>query len=213
MCDQCAAILDEDRHLELFLQGCPVAGESFPKAMYGVLLATGERLLSGYGEDVVQQMWLILVRGGTAKFDRHRSSARNYLHGILRNAARDVAACHPAPGARTRRTATDPARGRLDLLPLQEVPDPADVAVSRLNAKRILEDADAHGAPLVGQALRVIVFQGCTVTEAARKLGFHRLAVRRAIDRWGRTFQEAEVSAMKHADGPDEVIPRHGHAA
>lgn len=218
MCDQCAAIPDEDRHLELFLRGCPVARETFPQTMDKVLQRVAKRLLPAYAEDVVQQMWLLLLRTGEGQFDPFRGNARRFLHGKMLNAARDVAAANAAPGTRTRRTPADPACGRVEwLATCTEAADPAELAVSHMAIQDMVQHADAHAGAGVGQALRVILAEDCTVTEAARTVGMQRLTLSRAMHRWiGSSWgAEQQRRLMRAHDSLDagSTVARHAQPA
>jgi len=64
----------------------------------------------GLAEDVVQQMWVLLLQKSPGAFDPTRGTAINYLWFVMKTAARDVGASYTAPGQRTR---PQKAEGRL----------------------------------------------------------------------------------------------------
>lgn len=93
--------------LVAFLNGDCDAREELPRRLNDRLVATARRLAPdlarrGLHEDIVSEMWLLLLKKGPGSYDPQRSAPMTYLHTLLRRARRDVYAQNTPPGARTR---------------------------------------------------------------------------------------------------------------
>jgi hypothetical protein len=95
------------RPLIAFLEGDPQVREDFPAHLHDRLLKVARRVApqlarKGLAEDVVQQMWVLLLQKSPGAFDPTRGTAINYLWFTMKTAARDIQASYTAPGQRTR---------------------------------------------------------------------------------------------------------------
>lgn len=93
--------------LVAFLDGDCDARNELPRRLHGKLIVETRHLAPDLlhrdlQEDVVQQMWLLLLRMNPGSYDPQRSAPMTFLSKLLLRARRDVYAQFTPPGARTR---------------------------------------------------------------------------------------------------------------
>lgn len=180
-----------------FLAGDADARDALPRELGKRLLWAAGRLAPDLRkrelhEDVVQQMYLLLLKRPEDHFDPDRGTAWSYLETQLRLAARDVRSDEALAGEARR-----PARGETGEfpdtpppLPLQEVPEPRDGSelpedqvLARLAAGALGDAVQGEAPPWVGSAL-ILLAEDRTITETAEALRITRFTLRRSLIRW-----------------------------
>lgn len=180
-----------------FLAGDEEARDALPhelgeRLLWAVGRVAPDLVRRGLREDVVQQMYLLLLKRSGDHYDPDRGTAWRYLETMLRLAARDVRS-EAALAGEARRPARDETGEFPDTpppLPLQEVPEPRDGselpedqvlarAAVRALAGTVPDEAPSWTGPAV-----TLLSEDRTITEAAGLLGITRFTLRRALTRW-----------------------------
>lgn len=192
----------DEELMEAFLDGDPVARAELPKRfgprLQSIARRTDVRLTRlGLDEDIVQQVYLLLLTRPPGHFDRARGDGVwGYLKAMVRLATRDLLAQYAPPGMRTRaRISPEPDNGVNEaavIAPRQALGGdrPAldfteDVALSHVTGKMIVDGLEADAPDWLRRVLGLVI-EGLTVTEAAAAVGLSRYAVRRALGRWAK---------------------------
>lgn len=169
------------------------------------------RALRGQGleEDVLQNMWELVLRAGPGSFQLGRGSVLAYLEGHARNARRNVCQEHAPPGMR-RRPGKDAhgepvewqpavsldatvAVGVAEMItpvPLVEVFAVGEPGFDRTLDRVYLDQLEKHAAdsqPLVSDLIAWMRHDR-GLADAAAELGVSRHAARRALDQYASTL-------------------------
>lgn len=137
-------------------------------------------------EEVQQEVWAAIAVRPADDYDSS-SSAAEYVGGFVGHAADRVRAAYRAPGERSR--ARDAARGTsesaTDLDAQLEPDDFPDLTgereLTRLEAKLDIERAQAVASPEVAYAIKLILEEDYTYSEAANASGISRFTLRREL--------------------------------
>ena len=188
-----------------FLAGDPQAREFLPRNF-------GEQFLKiagdvapdlktrGLAEDIVQEMYQLLLTRPIGHYDPGRGGPWAYLRCMARLAARDVRAKESPAGAprRPKRDADGGFGSVLPPLPFDELlvldsvaEDPEDLALAGVAATALIGAIPAEAPGWLPMAL-ALVADGLSVTETAGALEISRFALRRALTRWA--VPQAELS-------------------
>lgn len=190
----------DDHDFEGFLHGDPHVRETLPTTFERRLLSYASKLGFDRREDVVQQLWLIVLEGG-ATFDPRRGAPITFLKQVMRRAARDVYAVNAPAGERTRPRADEDRRFRA--VSLDEIVNPGSEdettvaemvvddtedaereATAHVDAEALLEVIAVTAPPFVVKALRLIYENDLAFEEAAMAVGVSRFTLRRELDKW-----------------------------
>ena len=207
---------DLDTLLQGFLQGNPAAREMLIRRTHTSLLrevdkAAPDLAQRDLAEEVVQQLWAMLLVKKPGAFDSTRAGARTYLGVVLNDAARRVRADNTPPGARTRlRRGKDghlapqrpaasldqPIPGGDNTVTLGEsLPDLStdeEMIVTRLDAANALGQlfviARRNAPPAVRRVLHLVTNDDMTRSEAIRivaaETAVHRTTILRQTTTW-----------------------------
>jgi DNA-directed RNA polymerase specialized sigma24 family protein len=180
-----------------FLAGDPQARECLPRYL-------GERLLKivgavapdlktrGLAEDVVQEMFQLLLTRPAGHYDAERGGPWAYLRTMICLAARDIRAKESPAGVprRLKRNKDGEFYSVLPPLSLDEtvatgyvVEDFEDSALARIVTAALIEAIPSEAPAWLPMALSLVV-EGMTVTETADALRISRFALRRALRHW-----------------------------
>jgi hypothetical protein len=147
-------------------------------------------------EDVIQQSWLLLFAHPAGAFRPERGTARSFIDGIVRNAARDVRASYAPPGWPTRPAVGHPLPAILSLEALQEaeraepfdIPDTSasieanpELVIAQIEADRLVALGGQLGPVWLPEAMARIA-AGARIGDTAATLGVSRFQVRRELD-------------------------------
>jgi DNA-directed RNA polymerase specialized sigma24 family protein len=180
-----------------FLAGNPQDRESLPRDLGEKLLKIAGEVAPdlkarGLAEDVVQEMFQLLLTRPADHYDPERGSPWAYLRTIIWLAARDIRAKESPAGVprrpkRNEDGGFDSARPPLPLddtlAPGCVVEDPEDCALARIGAAALIGAIPAKAPTWLPIALSLVV-EGMTVTETAGALRISRFALRRALRHW-----------------------------
>lgn len=193
-----------------FLEGDLEAREKFPFLYHDKLIKIASRIApdlaeSGLEEDIVQQMWLLLLQTTTTKYDPSRGSVETYLKLLLKTAARDVRAAFVPPGEKTRLQKDENGKFKLQKYPisldapLYKSKSGDDVYAEDITADKtdgikqsdnqllvdwIINYSIDSKPSIMFEALCQIYYNQLDITKAADIIGVHHSTLRRKIDRW-----------------------------
>jgi DNA-directed RNA polymerase specialized sigma24 family protein len=145
----------------------------------------------GLAEDVVSRAFELLVSRPAGSFDPARGTALSYVRNIVRTAARDVRAENTQAGTKTRdygpKVDDQPHSGDgvWNTHQLREGrPEPiTESGVDEVEI-RVSVDESLADSPVTAQAVRLIGWDGNSVSEAAEVTGVNRFFLKRRLVVW-----------------------------
>lgn len=184
---------------EAFINGDSEARETLPLRLHDKLLQEAREqareLSEDQLEDIVQEVWLLILGPRGAGWNRDRGSAWSFLRQLIKDAARAVRATYAPPGVRTR-LPTKQARDAdglasrctitLEELPMNEEPC---VQAGSAEARAELRLVSGQADPAALHAIYQIEVEGEPVNDVAAELGVSRFHLRRLILAAKETFQ------------------------
>jgi hypothetical protein len=180
-----------------FLAGDPQARESLPRDLREKLLKIAGEVAPdlkarGLAEDVMQEMFQLLLTRPADHYDPERGSPWAYLRTMVWLAARDIRAKESPAGVprRPRRNEDGGFDSVQRPLPLDDtlatgcvVEDPEERALAGIGAAALIGAIPAEAPAWLPRALSLAV-EGMPVTEPAGALRISRFALRRALRHW-----------------------------
>lgn len=150
---------------------------------------------NGLVEDVVQEMWILLLEKGLVEFDSTRGNAFTYLFLLLRRAARKIHSVYVQPSQKTR-----PSKSEIKLdeysysspLSIEEmeflgisIPSKAQWGEvdTKIDTQLVLDAAETEGQIDISRSLELYSL-GYNWTEVSKLVGVERSTLRRKIQRW-----------------------------
>jgi DNA-directed RNA polymerase specialized sigma24 family protein len=141
-------------------------------------------------EEIAQEVWAAVARGGPREPSDPSEPARVYILRFLSPAIDRIRSVYREPGSRSRWRNESPDYEGAEIVPLESLAEYEDEVSTKiqaqLEARLEVEGLLAHAGPLIALAAMLMLTKDLDMTQAAGTVGIHRLALHRGLRALGR---------------------------